>query len=185
MTADQKERLAKNKKEALARAQILASQWHVKSKQQRLVLAEQQAFGVLANIDIGNRYIIDLALAMLYLGEGFKRNLETGIGNTDPLIIKFFLSALKRIYNLDLNKIRCELHLRIDQDPILMKKYWAEELNLPIENFKYVYFDKRTANSKTINGYKGVCMLRCANVAIQRKLINISREFCKRVIERL
>jgi hypothetical protein len=44
-------------------------------------------------------------------------------------------------------------------------------------------FDSRTKGSKTYEYYKGVCVLRCGNAAIQRKLLFLAEEFCKKIIE--
>jgi len=65
-----------------------------------------------------------------------------------------------------------------------MKRFWAKELKLPIVNFKRVQIDKRTKGSKTYPHYKGVCNIRCGNIAIQRKLINIGNIFCQKTINK-
>ena len=137
----------------------------------------------LAGVDIKDRKLIDIALSMLYLGEGFKTS-KTGMGNSDPLILKFFLKNMIDVYNLDINKIRFELHLRYDQNSMQMKKYWSQQLKVPIARFSYVSFDKRTKGQKTYPHYKGVCLIDCANIAIQRKLIYLSRKFCELYIKK-
>ena len=121
----------------------------------------------------------------MYLGEGFKKSPKTGIGNSDPLLLKFFLKIMLKIYKIDIKKIRFELHIRADQNPELIKKYWAKELNAPLNRFKYVSIDKRTLGKYTYPDYKGVCVIDCGNIAIQRKLVYIGRKFCEKVIENL
>src|SRR3989344_827777 len=182
LTRKQEAALKRSWKDALIYARKKAVVWHNVERQKRLNLAEDEARKTIDNIDVKNRYVLDLALAMLYFGEGIKKNSETGLGNSDPLILKMFLYVLKRNYRVDVNKIRAELYLRADQDVQKMKKFWSGELGLPIENFRYAHLDKRTQGSKTYRGYHGVCLLRCGNVAIQRKLINISKEFFERVV---
>ena len=146
--------------------------------------AERKADTLLLNIK-SNKNIIELGLAMLYLGEGAKKSPTTSIGNSDPLILKFFLKILTNIYEIKINKIAFYLHLRSDQNPRYMKKYWSGELNVPIERFGKVSIDKRTLKTKTYSHYKGVCVINCGNVAIQRKLVYIGRKFCKKTIEDL
>jgi hypothetical protein len=153
-----------------------------KAKTERIKKASDEANQTLDRLEINNSHILDLALSMLYLGEGFKRDSELGIGNSDPLILKFFLIAILKNYKLDLSKIRAELHLRADQDPETMKKFWTKILGLNMSNFRHVYLDKRTAGTKTYESYKGVCVLKFGNVAIQRKLMYLSRKFCEKVI---
>lgn len=182
LTESQRMILLKRWRAGLTKAREKAAQWHRSEKEKRLLQAKIEASKVLNNLNLRNKNILDLALAMLYLGEGYKKNDETGIGNSDPLLLKFFLSILRINYNIDIEKIRCELYLRADQDFKKMKRFWSRQLELPLKNFKYVSIDKRTKGKKTFSDYKGVCAVRCANVAIQRKLLTISKEFCTRVI---
>lgn len=183
LTPAQKKKLLQNSKIALIAARKKAVLWHNKQKEKRLQEAEEDALKTLKNIDVNNSDILELTLAILYLGEGAKKTDETAIGSSDPLILKFFLAILKNIYNLDLKKIRCELSLRADQDPEKMKSFWAKELKLPLELFKQAKRDKRTIGSKTYPYYKGVCNIRCGTIAIKRKLLYLSDLFCKQVIE--
>jgi len=104
------------------------------------------------------------------------------MGNSDPLILKFFITVLSRIYNLDKKKFRYELHLRADQNPVALKRYWSKQLGIPVSHFKYASIDKRTKGTRTYPEYKGVCLIRCSNVAIQRKSVYLSRKFCEKVI---
>lgn len=182
LTKKQKEKLCKDWQNALVRARMKAVIWHNAQKQKRLKLAEQQANKILRNINLNDVNVVELGLAMLYLGEGFKKTEETGMGNTDPLILKTFVAFLQKYYRIKNNQLYCQLHLRADQDGKSLKKYWSSELNLPLSCFKFIYFDKRTTGSKTYPNYKGVCIIRCGNVAIQRKLINLSKSFCEKVI---
>jgi len=183
LTQTQKKNLLQNSSTALIAARKKAVLWHNTQKQQRLEEAKLKAQRTLKNINTKNKHILELALAILYLGEGNKKNIETSMGSSDPLILKFFLSCLKKIYDFDIKKIKCELHLRADQDPEKIKYFWAKELKLPLNNFKQVTIDKRTIGSKTFHYYKGVCALRCGNVAIQRKLLYLANFFCKEIIK--
>ena len=184
LSPQQKNKLLEKWRGGLIKAREKASQWHRDEKEKRLMKARDDAKQFLDNVNFEDKNLREIALAMLYMGEGIKSSQETGMGNSDPLILKTFLYILKKNYNLDINKVRCELYLRADQNSDEMKKFWAHELNIPIENFKYVNFDKRTKGVKTYADYKGVCMLRCGNVAIQRKLLNISKGFCENLIKR-
>ncbi len=182
LTKKQREKLYKDWQNALIKARTKAVAWHNNEKRKRLEEAAQQANKVLEQISFKDENVIELALAVLYLGEGFKKMEVTGMGNTDPLILKTFVSLLRKCYGVKNDQLRCQLHLRVDHDKKL-RKYWALELGLPISCFKFVYFDRRTAGSKTYPGYKGVCMVRWNNVAIQRKLINLGRGFCNKIIK--
>ena len=181
LSSKQKETLNDNRRNALVVARAKAVVWHNEQKNKRLKIAEEQALCVLKKLNTSNKEILDLALSFLYLGEGFKMK-ETAIGNSNPLILRFFISVLRKNYNLVPAKIKCELHLRSDQNPEEMKKYWSKTLLIPLENFKGVSIDHKTKGTTTYPEYKGVCVLRCGSVAIQRKLVYFSEMFCKKVI---
>jgi hypothetical protein len=172
-------------KQALIKARKEAVKWHNAQKTKRLEIAKQQALDLINKIDFSNRVNIELALAMLYLGEGFKKNSETGIGNADPLILKFFIKTMKLVFSIEEKDMTCYLHLRADQDSIKLIKYWSKELEIPIENFRKTSFDQRTSGSKSYDSYNGVCVVRCGNLAIQRKLVYLSRIYCEKVITNL
>lgn len=182
LTADQRKDLSRNWKIALGKARIEAVKWHNTQKQLRLRQAQDSALGTLNTLDISQNNILELSLAMLYLGEGLKASSTTSLGSSSPLILKFFVKSLYSVYNIDPSKIRCDLHLRADQDGVKMKQYWSKELRIPLSNFISVVFDSRTKGAKTYEDYKGVCVVRCGNAAIQRKLICLSQEFCKKII---
>lgn len=182
LTEKQKSLLVGNWKKGLIKGREKAVLWHNKQKADRLRLAYEQAGEVFSKIDFKNNHIIDLALSMLYLGEGFKKNSGTGMRNSDPLILKFFIAALEKVYGINRNKIGCDLHLRADQDIKKLKKFWARELGLSIKQFISISIDKRTEGRPTYKSYHGVCIVNCGNIAIQRKLVYLSRRFCEQII---
>jgi len=182
LTARQRARLFKNWKNALGKARIEAVKWHNAQKAARLEKARQEALSTLRRLPTKNKDVIDLALAMLYLGEGSKTTPGTSIGSSSSLILKFFIKALQEVYNLDCTKIRCELHLRSDQKAKYEKKYWSKELGVPITYFTSVAVDQRTKGSVTYKHYHGVCVLRCSNAAIQRKLMYLAEVYSQKII---
>ena len=166
---------------ALVTARKAAIRWHNGERQKRLELALKDALLSLSRIDARQKEIIELALAMLYLGEGSKANSQTCMGNSNPKILKFFVSTIKVLYKLQNTDFKCHLHLRADQDPESLKIYWSCELGIPIENFGKPLIDRRTAGKVTYAHYKGVCAVTCGRVAIQRKLMYIADIFCDKV----
>ncbi len=178
-----KKKILNNKwRKGLVYARMKSLIWHNAEKKKRIELAEKEAEISLSKLKFDSNEI-EIALAMLYLGEGFKTSVCTGIGNSDPLVLRFFIRALERNYSFDRLKIKCELHLRADQNINSIRRYWSKELKIPICNFTSVSVDKRTIGRKTYPHYKGVCVLRCGTVAISRKLVYLSRQFCGRIIK--
>lgn len=184
LTPEQKEKLKRNQYNILAKTRKKAVLWHNQQKEKRLQKAREEALKTLENIDVNDKNTAELALAFLYLGEGAKKAQETAMSNSDPLTLRFFLMMMKKVYNLKNEQISCDLNLRADQNPQEMKKFWSKALQLPLSNFKGVQVDKRTIGSKTYSHYKGICNVRCGNVAIQRKLVNISNLFCQKIVNK-
>ncbi len=136
LTEAQKQKLFENKNKALVAGRKKAVIWHNQQKDKRLQEAKNQAQDVLKSIDTKNKYIMELALSILYFGEGGKSADDTTLGSTDPLILKFFLTCLEQIYNFDINRVRCELYIRADQNPDALKRFWSRELKVPIKNYQ-------------------------------------------------
>ncbi len=182
LTKSQKAVLKRKYDKALIKARVNAVKWHNQQKFERLKTAEMEADRVLSLIRNKNE-ILELTLAILYLAEGSRKTPTTSMGNSDPLILKFFLKILLTIYNIKIEKISFYLHLRSDQNPEKLKRFWAKELGVPLIRFGKVSIDKRTIKNATYSHYKGVCVVHCGNVAIQRKLGYIGRKFCEKVVE--
>src|SRR3989338_8057609 len=153
LTKGQKEVLRRRRKDGLAKARKKAVLWHNSQKAKRLKDAEKEAAVVLKNLNLRSKDVLDLALSMLYWGEGFKKSLNVGIGNTDPNVLRFLIYVLKNNYQISNNALVAQLHLRADQDKQKEIKYWAKILNIPEGNFKWTQFDKRTASRRTYLHY--------------------------------
>ncbi|MBI4457357.1 hypothetical protein HY633_00125 [Candidatus Uhrbacteria bacterium] len=182
LSAAQKRRLFENRMRALTKNRHKAAAWHRARKTASLREAEEAARKVLGNINTNDHDVLDIILAVLYLGEGFKNTVGTGLGNSDPLIVRTFLAVLRKNYRLETSHIRCELYLRADHDTEKVKHFWARELRLPMRNFRSVQVDARTRGSKTYAGYHGVCAIRCGNPTIQRKLLFLSRMCFEKIV---
>ena len=179
LTEVQRTRLMQNSRDGWLKARPNAHQWHRKQKAMRMFDAKVQAIDTLKEITLTDE-ILDLAFAMLYWGEGAKSD-TTSIASSDPKILRFVLAVLRRNYGVTPHEIRFELHLRMDQSGEELKMYWSKELDVPLERFKYVAYDKRSQGKPTYDHYKGVCDIRCGKIAIQRKLIYLYNLFSEEV----
>ena len=181
LTEIQKKSLLKKWRLSLIKARKRAAEWHRLEKIKRVDNIKKLAVEFVDKINLHDKNITKLAIAILYLGEGTK-NERTAMTNSDPLILKSFVEGLVNCFSVERNEIKCTLHLRADQNLKEIKKFWSKSLRVPIKNFIYTYVDKRTNTTKTYFHYKGVCTVRYGNIEIQRELLNISREFCNRII---
>jgi len=185
LSAKQKQKLHQNKLQSLAKARRKAARSHQEQKRKRIARAKQQAKATMSRIDHVNKDVLELALAILYLGEGSKKTIGTALGSSDPSMLRFFIVGLQKVYGVSKVDIRAELHLRADQDIATMQRRWSRELKIPLKNFTYATTDKRTEGSVTYPGYLGVCILRVRGVEIQRRLMFLSEYFCEKIAEEI
>lgn len=182
LTSNQKEELDRRWKEGLGKARKEAVLWHNAQKEYRIKTANEAGRKMLENLDMESVHTLELALAFLYLGEGAKKSSATALGSSDPLIARFFVESIRRLYGVPIEKFRCFLHLRADQDPEVLKEYWAAQLQLPVTNFGKTSIDARTAGRPTYSHYMGVCSISCGQVEIQRRLLYIAKSFCEGIV---
>lgn len=178
----QKERLNLKWKKGLIKAREKAADWHRSQRLKRLESYSREAELVLEKLDLEDKAIIELALAILYLGEGGKKSSEFRMSNSNPIILKTAIKILNEVYNISSKQIRCGLNLRADQKPKELRKFWSKELKIPEENFTYIIVDKRTSQTKTYSSYKGVCMIRTGTNATKERLMKVAEKFCKKMI---
>jgi len=172
--------LSANHREALVKARLASAVTHRKQKEDRIKEAEKSASLTLDNLSLTPE-LLDISLAMLYLGEGAKNGC-TSMGSSDPKILKFFIYVLKNNYGVEPDMFRADLHLRMDQDVDQLKKYWSTQLGIPIDRFRYVSKDARTLGKPTYDHYKGVCLLNCSRIDIQRKLVYLYTQYIERLL---
>jgi hypothetical protein len=180
LSEEQIKNLRDQHRKGLVKSRIFAAEWHREQKRKRQALALAQANQTFSTIESNNQ-VLELSLAMLYLGEGTKSQ-ATALGSSDPMMLRFFLSALKRLYGIGPENCRFDLHLRMDQNSDDLKRYWSEALKAPISRFTYVSFDPRTKGRPTFEEYKGVCNIQCARIDIQRKLVYLYSLYCDKII---
>jgi hypothetical protein len=174
-------RLEERNRAGLVAARKEAVKWHNAQKEKRLAHARKDAESSLLNIKHTQAEIMELALAFLYLGEGTKKSGNTSMGNSDEMILRFFVTCLHSVYEIPYEKLKCDVHLRADQNENRIKRYWSRTLNIPLRNFGKSSIDTRTHGRPTYGHYKGVCVVRCGRVDIQRKLMYIASSFCGKV----
>ncbi|HEX6977399.1 MAG TPA: hypothetical protein VF185_03520 [Patescibacteria group bacterium] len=181
LTPTQKQSLDRRVRASLKQARKKAVVWHHAQKEKRILEARHQASLVLSNINFQDKSLLELALSMLYLGEGTKKG-RTSLGNTNPVILKFFVECLHILYGVDRKNLRCELHLRVDQDAEKLIRFWSAQLKIPRKNFSFTR-EKRPVSSKTYETYKGVCAIECGRIDLMRRISFINEGFCSKILE--
>jgi len=100
----------------------------------------------------------------LYWAEGTKKKSEVSICNSDPKMINFIISWLRKFFLISKKNLRLvvginQIHKGRED---LVKKYWSEMTSIPIEQFRKTSFKK--TNSKKIytnfNEYYGTLSIK-------------------------
>ena len=115
-----------------------------------------------------------LAGLFLYLGEGSRsKEAMLSVSNTDPSVIKFFMTWLTKNLNIPKNKLKIHLHLYKDMDILREIKFWSNFLNIPTSQFNKPYIKKTT--TKNINhkgGFgHGTCNISVGNARLTERIL--------------
>lgn len=182
LTKKQQQTLTEKWNRGLVKARKIASQTHRQNKINRLQKIDTEAKSYVDQISLNDNHL-ELFLAGLYLGEGFKDQNRTGFCNSNPQIMRTFVELLRKLYNIDETKIRAGIYARADQNPTRLVDFWSQALNIPKEKFHKTQFDKRTISTKSYSDYHGVCAIYYYDVSIQRRIMAISNEIIGRLAQ--
>ncbi|HWM21534.1 MAG TPA: hypothetical protein VNO51_17705 [Ilumatobacteraceae bacterium] len=101
-------------------------------------------------------YLVGVAL---YLGEGFKRDGQVGMANTDPSVLRLFLTWLRRCFSIDESRLRVRLYLHEGLDLDAAELFWSDLLEIPRSQFRAPYravADPTRRRSKHVYGCPAV-----------------------------
>jgi hypothetical protein len=133
-----------------------------------------------ARTEVGAIKIEDLLLAKsvlsaLYWAEGSKND-SNGItfANTDPNLLKLFITLLRRCYDINEKRIRIRLNLHWYHSKEEVQQYWSRLLDIPIDQFKKTYVKKRSQTKRFRKNYMGICFIRYSDSKLQRSLMSFA-----------
>ncbi len=123
-------------------------------------IAFQIGVNIVSNLPDDNA-IHELALAMLYLGEGDKTGNHVQIASTDPMILQYFLWGMENLYKVDRKLISLRLNLIELARPLekQMLEWWAFQLFCSTTQFTKTQFDPRSKRTEITGNYHGVCSI--------------------------
>lgn len=178
LTEDQQQILHQRWLDGLERARLKAGQRSKLAKLNRINEGLISAQQLLANITLNNLQL-ELFMAGLYLGEGFKKDNRFGLGNANPDIVLLFVTLLRKLYPIKEEKLRGAVYGRADQNSAQLIHYWSSLLDIPANQFHKTQLDIRTVNKPTRENYFGVCTVSYNDSSIQRRILAISKEMIK------
>jgi hypothetical protein len=98
----------------------------------------------------------------LYAGEGGKTDGEVRFANTDPAMMGFFCTWLRRYFAIDEARLRVRVYLHESLDLDAAQEFWSEVTGVPLEQFGKAYRAKADPTIRRNKhehgcGYIGYC----------------------------
>ena len=172
LTGRLKQRIKKKEITSAAKGRILAAKV-LKQKLENWKESIQKRTRQFSKMPFKNAKTGKLICGILYVCEGSKYPTTRclSFANSDPKMIKFFLSMLRKYFNVDEKKFRCRVQQRCDQGSNELKRFWSSVTKIPLSQFYKNYADKRTEGKLTAKkDYKGVCTLQYFDTNLQFEL---------------
>lgn len=160
-----------------------------KTNKERYRLAREKAYQQgkeIASMIPDNNAVHELALAMLYLGEGDKTGNRVQIANTDPEVLKYFLWAMEELYHIS----RSEMSLRLNLNEIArphankMIEWWAGILRCDVSQFQKTQFDNRSKSTHMTTDYHGVCTVTYGDTYLFERLTGVYSTYLDRKLRK-
>lgn len=123
-----------------------------------------------------NNKMAKLICGVMYMCEGRKypASRQFSFGNSDPNVIHTFLTLLRKCFQIQENKLRCQIGYRWDQDFNKLRTFWSNVTNIPENQFYKSLPDRRTKGKPTQKlNYKGVCAIIYCDTNLQMELQSI------------
>ncbi len=135
------------------------------NKLRRAKLAQIEALRVEADVRLKELLDKEFLIAglALYAAEGNKRDGEVAFANTNPQMIAFFCTWLRRFFDIDETRLRLRLYLHEGLDIDEANEFWSKLTRIPVTSFRKPY---RAVADSTIRKTKHP--LGCATVRYAR-----------------
>lgn len=181
LTSEQRDRIHEKEAEAMERSRLLAA---IVNREARLARNETEKVKANALLDtLDDQYLANhIAAAMLYLGEGAKREGVFTFANSNPQVIRYWMYLMRTSFTLDESKFCLQIMSRADQNIDELMQYWTEVTG--ISRYIKGHVDARTEGIPTKRlDYRGVCSVTYRDVSIRRYLDALAHGLMDRALE--
>lgn len=120
-----------------------------------------------------------LLCAMVYFCEGAKCLNSVAFTNSDPDLVRTFISFFRKAFPLNERKFRILMQLHPYHSEVKQRIFWSVVTGIPVQQFQKTYI-KPTKGQYKKEGYEGCIMLRYYDASIARKLNIIAKSFMER-----
>ena len=168
LTNEQQARIRQIELEARARGRLRAAEWHREQRRQRLRAAEEWAAPLAERLSQDGEALMLMAAA-LWLGEGAREEQVLKLGNSDPRIIRGWLSILRLAFEIDESKLAAQLALTEGMPESELRTFWSEVTGIPQDRFNKSSIKAGPAPRER-EGYKGVCVVIYYSSDLRRRI---------------
>lgn len=176
--------LNKKAKEILTKKRVLgrekATQTLVINRKRRQGQSVELAWSLLGRLKV-DKEIAFLVASLSYECEGDKSEFGSLVfTNSDPLLVKMFLSALRKSFIMDESKFRVAMHLHEYHNEKKEKEFWSEITGIPKVKFMKTFHKKESGINKK-DGYRGCVQIKYFDVSIKRTLLATKNILAKKM----
>lgn len=118
---------------------------------------------------------------MLYWAEGDKAqvyNSFVALTNTDPKVLIYFITWLRKYFDIDEKRLRGRLYIWEDLDEEKAKEFWFHTLGIPVSQFTKSYISKSKPKVRKRRHEYGVCRVSYGSVKIFKEIMDgIAKSF--------
>jgi len=164
--------LSSNAKKRLTKLKLRGAQKGAKKSKYKTLKMKKEMVekGQLALKDISfSKSLLKVLCSFLYWGEGNKSGSYVAFINSDPKMIKVFMSSLRQSFKLDESKFRVLVHIHEYHHEENICSFWSEVTGISLSQFSKSYLKPHTKKRRKPD-YKGSARIRYYDVRIVREL---------------
>ncbi len=122
-------------------------------------------------------------LAALYWAEGSKHSGMSGLkfANTDPALLRLFITLLRNCFHPDEKRFHVILHLHYYHSIKECKNLWSKQLDIPLTQFWKTYLKKRSVTKRYRKNFMGICFLYHSNSIIRKEMMELGYQLQRHI----
>lgn len=141
-------------------------------------LIQEKITSEIQTYPLGNIGLQKSILAALYWAEGSKHSKMSGLkfANTDPALLRLFITLLRNCFHPDEKQFHVILHLHHYHSVKKCKDFWSKCLDIPLTQFWKTYFKKRSVTKRFRKNFVGICFLYHSNSTIRKEMMELGHQ---------
>ena len=137
-------------------------------------ISELDALGVQRIGTLGEEAFLVAGIA-LYAGEGAKTDGQVKFANTDPRMVSFFCSWLRRFFDIDETRLRVSIYLHEGLDLEAAEEHWSKITGVPREQFRSPYRAVANASIRKVKHEFGCVYVSYGCTVTHRSIMGLIR----------